>query len=89
MKSGLCNLGNSHVIVPKRKVLWTITYNGIEDFSTILGHVTVSKVITFKINFFEKYKVCDELYNSLLCVIKVKKTQSPSHIPMDVIHDQY
>jgi len=89
MKSGLCNLGNSHVIVPKRKVLWTITYNGIKDFSTILGHVTVSKVMTFKINFFEKYKVCDELYNSLLCVIKVKKTQSPSHIPMDVIHDQY
>jgi hypothetical protein len=71
MKYGLCNLGNSHVIVHKRKVLWAITYNGIEDFSTILGHVIVSKVMTSKSNFFEKYKVCDEPYNSLLCVIKV------------------
>jgi hypothetical protein len=57
MKYGLCNLGNSHVIVRKRKVLWTITYDGIEDFSTILGHIIVSKVMTFKSNFFEKYKV--------------------------------
>ncbi len=70
-------------------MLWTITYDGIEDFSTILGHVIVSKVMTFKSNFFEKYAVCDGLYNSLLCVIKVKQNQSPSHIPMDVIHDQY
>jgi hypothetical protein len=46
--------------------------NGIEDFPTVLGHDVVSRVITLKNKKIGKYEVCDEFYNSSLCVIKVK-----------------
>jgi hypothetical protein len=49
----------------------------------------VSRVRTFKSNFFEIYEICDGLYNSLLCVIKVKISNFPSHIQKEVFHDQY
>jgi len=40
-----------------------------------------SKIFGVKIG---KYEVCDGLYNSLLCVIILKKNQSPSHTQKDV-----
>jgi hypothetical protein len=50
-----------------------ITCNEIEEFFTILKHVIVSRVMTLRSKKFGKYVVCDELYNSLLQVIKLFK----------------
>jgi len=46
MKYGLCNLINFEVTM--HFFLKIITYNGIEDFFTILGHDITSKVMTLK-----------------------------------------
>jgi hypothetical protein len=73
MKYGLCNLSNSKVTIHKKPCYGLIIYNEIEDFFTILKHVLVSRVITLKNKKLEKYEICDELYNSLLCVIKIKR----------------
>jgi len=40
----------------------------------------VSRVMTLRSNKFGKYEVSDGLYNSLLCVIKVKKKFKFHHI---------
>ncbi len=71
MKYGLCNLSNSEVTIHKKKCYGLIIYNEIEDFFTILKHVIVLRVVTFRNKKLEKHEICDELYNSLLCVIKV------------------
>jgi hypothetical protein len=42
MKYGLYNLGNFKVMIHKKKCYGIITYNGIENFSTILGHVIIT-----------------------------------------------
>jgi hypothetical protein len=47
----------------KKKSYGLITYNGIDDFFTILGHVIISRVKSKK---FGKNKVCDGFCNSLL-----------------------
>jgi hypothetical protein len=72
MNYGLHNLGNSKVIVHKKNCFGFITYNGIEDFSTNLKHAIFSRVMTLGNKKFEKYEICDGLYDSLLCVIEVK-----------------
>jgi hypothetical protein len=56
-----CNLGNSEFIIHKKKCYGLITYNGIEDFSMILGHVIVSRVMTLRSKKSGKYEVCDGL----------------------------
>jgi hypothetical protein len=56
------------------------------NFFTILGHVIVSRVMTFRSKKFGKYVVCDGLYNSILCVIKINFFQCPSHIQKDFFH---
>jgi hypothetical protein len=89
MKYGLCNLGNYGVTIHKKKCYGLIIYNEIEDFFTILKHVIISRVITFRNKKLEKYEICDELYNSLQCIIKVKEFQSSSHIQKYVFHDQF
>jgi hypothetical protein len=61
----------------------------LKDFSIILGHVILSKVITLKIKIFGEIEVYDGLYNYLLCVIKVHKISKSTHIQKDVFHDQY
>jgi hypothetical protein len=48
---------------PLKKCYGLITYNGIEYFSTILGHVIISRVKSKK---FGKSEVCDRFCNSLL-----------------------
>jgi hypothetical protein len=35
----------------------------LKIFSTFLGHVILSKVITLKIYFFGEIEICDGLYN--------------------------
>jgi len=69
MKYGLCNLGNSKVIIHIKKIMDSLLIN----FSTILGHAIISNVMILRNKKFGKYEVCDGLYNSLLCVIKVKE----------------
>jgi len=69
MKYGLYNLGNFEVMVHKKKCYEFITHNDIEEFSIILEHVIVSRVMALRNKKFGKFEVCDEFYNSLLCVI--------------------
>jgi hypothetical protein len=46
-----------------------------------LGHVIISKVMILRNKKFGKYEVCDGLYNSLLCVIKVKENSTSITYP--------
>jgi hypothetical protein len=78
MKYGLYNLGNFEVMVHKKKCYGFITHNDIEEFSTILGHVKVSRVMAHRRKTVGKFEVCDGFYNSLLCVIKSKIKNSKS-----------
>jgi hypothetical protein len=88
MKYGLCNLGNSKVTFHKKKCYGLIIYNEIEDLFTILKHIVVSKVITLRNKKLEEYGICDELYLSLLCVIKVLKISKFITYPKG-FHDQF
>jgi hypothetical protein len=69
MKYELYNLGNFKVMVHKKRRYGFITHNDIEELSTILGHVIVSRVMALRSKRFGKFEVCDGFYNSLLCVI--------------------
>jgi len=73
MKYELYNLGNFEVMVHKKKCYGFIPHNDIEELSTILGHVIVSRVMALRSKRFGKFEVCDGFYNSLLCVIIFKK----------------
>ncbi len=46
-----------------------------------MGHVIISKVMILRNKKFGKYEVCDGLYNSLLCVIKVKENSTSITYP--------
>jgi hypothetical protein len=46
-----------------------------------LGHAIISKVMILMNTFFGKYEVFDGLYNSLLCVIKVKENSTSITYP--------
>jgi hypothetical protein len=80
MKYGLYNLGNFKVMVHKKKCYGFITLNDIEELSTILGHVIISRVMALRSKRFGKFKVCDGFYNSLLCIIKIKIKIKVHHI---------
>jgi hypothetical protein len=73
MKYGLYNVGNFEVMVHKNFCYGFITHNDIEEISTILGHVIVLKVMALRSKRFGKFEVSDGFYNSLLCVINLKK----------------
>ncbi len=58
----------------------TLLIRNLKIFSTNVGHVLLSKVMTFEIKVFGKIEVYDGFYNCLLCVVIVYFFQSPSHI---------
>jgi hypothetical protein len=60
MKYGLCNIGNSWVIIQKINVTDTLFIRKLNIFSTNVGHVILSKVMRFEIKVFEKTEVYDE-----------------------------
>jgi hypothetical protein len=72
MKDGLCNKGNSWVIVHKKNVISTLLIRKLKIFCTNLEHVILSKVMTIEIKVFGKFEVYDGLYNCLLCVVIVQ-----------------
>jgi hypothetical protein len=76
MKYGFCNLSNLKVTIQKKRCYGLIIYNGIKDFE----HAIVSRVITIRNKKFKKYEECCELYNTLLCVIKVQFVFKVHHI---------
>jgi hypothetical protein len=59
MKYELYNLGNFKVMVHRKKCYGFITHNVIEELSTILGHVIVSRVMALKSKKLGKFEVCD------------------------------
>jgi hypothetical protein len=58
----------------------TLLIRKLKIFSTNVGHVMLSRVMTFEIKVFGKIETYDGIYNCLLCVVIVKKIQNPSHI---------
>jgi hypothetical protein len=56
----------------KKSVMDTLLRRKLKIFSTNLGHVILSRVMTFEIKVFEKIEVYDGLYNCLLCLIIVQ-----------------
>jgi hypothetical protein len=58
-------------MVHQKKRYGFITHNDIEEVSTILGHVTISRVMALKSKKFRNLEICDGFYNSLLCVIYI------------------
>jgi hypothetical protein len=49
----------------------TLLIRKLKIFSTNVGHVILSKVMTLEIKVFGKIEVYDGLYNCLLCVVIV------------------
>jgi hypothetical protein len=49
----------------------TLLIGRLKIFSTNVGHVILSRVMTLEIQVFGKIAVYDGLYNSLLCVVIV------------------
>jgi hypothetical protein len=72
---GICNLGNSKVINNLRNYKFII-YDEIEDFSIILRHGIISRVVTLMIIFFKNVKylmdfIIPYLYNKSFSKFKV------------------
>jgi hypothetical protein len=71
MKDGLCNIGNSWVIVHKKKCYGHNVYEKIEDFFHKFGTCYTFKSYTLEIKVFRKIEIYDGFYNCLLCVVIV------------------
>jgi hypothetical protein len=70
MKDGLCNIGNSWVTIHKKNVMDTLFITKLKIFSTNVGHVILSRVMTL-VKVFGKIEMYDGFYNCLLCVVIV------------------
>jgi hypothetical protein len=58
----------------KKCVMYTLFVRKLKIFFTNLGHVILSKVMTFEIKVFGKIEVYDGLYNCLLRVVMDENT---------------